>query len=237
MTAIAFIFARGGSKGVPRKNVRLLAGKPLIVHSIELAKRCPSVSAVIVSTEDPEIADVASRYGATVPFIRPPELATDRAAEWLAWQHAVKYMIDAGQMRDDDLFVSLSATSPLRAVEDVEAAVKKFRSVDADAVIGVTAAHRNPYFNMVRRLPDGRVRIFAGDAAQVTRRQDAEPVFDITTVVYVVSPSFILTSSSLYSGRIYSVEIPVERALDIDTSLDWDIAEFLLTRDQSDAKL
>ena len=115
MNITGFIFARGGSKGVPRKNVRSLCGKPLIAHAIDAALGSRFIQRVVVSTDDPEIADVARRYGADVPFLRPAELATDTAAEWLCWRHAIQFVnAEAGRL-PLDLFVSVPATAPLRA--------------------------------------------------------------------------------------------------------------------------
>jgi CMP-N-acetylneuraminic acid synthetase len=130
-----FIFARGGSKGVPGKNIKLLGGKPLIAHSIELAKKCPSVSRVIVSTDSEEIASVARAHGAEVPFLRPKNLADDNSPEWLAWQHAV---LEINKDYAFDYFVSLPTTSPFRAVEDVEKALEMIhRHDDVDFILSL----------------------------------------------------------------------------------------------------
>ena len=114
---VAVIFARGGSKGVMRKNIRPLAGKPLIAYAIEVARASRWIDQVVVSTDDPEIAAVAQHYGAEVPFMRPSELARDDSPEWLAWRHAIR-TLGAGQGRAIDVFVCVPATSPLRAVEE-----------------------------------------------------------------------------------------------------------------------
>jgi N,N'-diacetyl-8-epilegionaminate cytidylyltransferase len=222
---IAFIFARGGSKGVPRKNVRLVDGLPLIAYSINTARQSRLVQRVIVSTDDEEIARVAQEHGAEVPFMRPAPLATDDSPEWLSWQHAVQ-TVGASSF---DIFLSVPVTSPLRAVEDLDRTIGALDD-SADVVITVSEARRNPYFNMVTLDDAGFARIVNESAGGPTRRQAAPKVFDITTVAYAVRPSFILSNSSLFAGRVKGVTVPEERALDIDTPLDLEIAEFLLHR-------
>jgi N-acylneuraminate cytidylyltransferase len=221
------IFARGGSKGVPRKNLRLLGGKPLIAHAIAAARAARGVDRVIVSTDDEEIAAAARDHGAEVPFMRPAELAHDRAPEWLAWQHAIRTM---GELEPDwtfDAFVSVPTTSPMRSSEDIEACLAVLRDGDADAVITVTPAARNPYFNMVKLDPDGRVSIVIDAAERAAGRQAAPEVFDITTVAYAARPEFVLTARGIFDGRVRAVVVPQERSLDIDTPYDFRIAELL----------
>ena len=156
MKNFAFIFARGGSKGLPGKNVKHLAGKPLLQYSIETAQNSPSIDKVFVSTDDDDIANVALESGAIL-IKRPKELATDTSPEWLSWRHAVKWAEDNyGQFNG---FVSLPATSPLRSVEDVEAAIKKRSNIAADICISVTPSSRSPYFNMVKENEDGVVEL------------------------------------------------------------------------------
>jgi CMP-N-acetylneuraminic acid synthetase len=221
---VAFIFARGGSKGLPRKNLQLLAGKPLIVHAIETGLALARVAKTIVSTDDPDIAAVAERAGATVPFLRPAELASDSAPEWLAWQHAIRATRALGD--NVDVFVSLPPTSPLRTPADVDCAIDLKLQSDADIVITVRESERNPYFNMVHADADGRIRLAI--EGQFYRRQDAPPIYDITTVAYVASADFILSGTRMFDGKVRAVEIPRERALDIDTAYEMLIAEALL---------
>jgi N,N'-diacetyl-8-epilegionaminate cytidylyltransferase len=223
----AFIFARGGSKGLPRKNVLPFNGKPLIAHAIECALRCPSLGSVIVSTDDAEIADIARAHGANVPFMRPDDLASDAASEWLAWRHAIEW-VQVNQA-PFDVMVSLPTTAPLRAVVDVERCVDVLREDSAaDAVACVTEAQRSPYFNMVRVEPDGAAALIIPPASAVWRRQDAPDVYDMTTVAYAARVPFVLQSQGLFAGRLRVVDVPRERSLDIDTSLDFTIAESIV---------
>lgn len=219
----AFIFARGGSKGLPGKNIKELGGIPLLAHGIKLAQAMGHVERVYVSTDDAKIADVARQYDADV-IPRPPALATDTASEWLAWQHAINYVRSLGH--DFDIFLSLPATSPLRNRQDVDNCLAALQA-DTDAVITVTPSTRSPYFNMISTDKDGLAHIVLG-AAEFTRRQDVPLVYDITTVAYVARPDFILIHQSLFDGRVRPIVVPRERALDIDDEFDFKIAEALI---------
>lgn len=226
MSVIAFIFARGGSKGIPRKNLRVLGGRPLLAWSIDAARACRDVARVVVSTDDAEIAEAARQYGAEVPFVRPPELATDDSPEWLSWQHAVRAVQE--QSGPFEVFVSVPTTSPLRRPDDIGAAIAMLRNNPCDAVISIIPAARNPYFNMVRQSGDGFVDIAVRTDGEVVNRQSAPPLFDITTVVYALRPQYILSAKGLMEGRVKGLVVPKERAVDIDDEIDFRFAEFLL---------
>ena len=226
---IAFIFARGGSKGVPRKNLRPLGGLPLIAHSIRHALQSSLVERVVVSTDDAEIAAVARKYGAEVPFMRPAELATDTAPERQAWQHAIRALgVNAVKF-----FVALPPTSPLRSVADVDACIRELQNSDADIVLTTTPARRSPYFNMVTYDDQGWVRLGISGGATVIRRQDAPVMHDITTVAYAARPEHVLNTDSIFAGRVRAVTVPEDRALDIDSELDFRFAEFMLQQQQT----
>lgn len=224
MSVFAFVFARGGSKGLPGKNIKLLNGLPLLAHSIRLAQSIDRVSEVFVSTDCDKISQIAEDFNATV-IKRPAELASDVASEWHAWRHAVNHV--RGIRGDFQTFLSLPATSPLRAKIDVETCLDTLKP-GCDMVITVTPSSRNPYFNMVRRADDGKSNILLGEAS-VIRRQDAPQAFDIVTVAYVTRPQFILEKSGLFDGTVNSVIVPKERAVDIDDIVDFKLAEALIT--------
>jgi len=225
MKTYAFIFARGGSKGVPGKNIKELCGKPLIAYSIEIAKEIESIEKVFVSTEDNNIAAVAREYGADI-IPRPNNLAQDDSPEWSAWQHAVKWLEEKGD--SFDIFISLPTTSPLRNIKDI---TQCLLSLDekVEIVVGITEAARSPYFNMVRKNDSGFIDILMINDNHYTRRQETPAIFDITTVAYVSRPDFITNSSGIFDGNVKGVEIPAERALDIDTELDWKFVEFMMS--------
>ncbi len=223
MIVFAFIFARGGSKGLPGKNIKKLNGIPLLGRSIKIAQVIQRVSKVFVSTDCNKIAEVGRMYGAEI-IKRPSDLATDDASEWGAWRHAIRYVREQGH--DFDVFLSLPTTSPLRAKEDVNACLDELTN-NTDIVITVTPSSRNPYFNMVTRTDDGATSIMMGTAG-IKRRQDAPIAFDITTVAYAARPDFVLDSNGLFDGVVRSVVVPKARAVDIDDEVDFRIAEALI---------
>lgn len=223
MSTFAFVFARGGSKGLPRKNLMEIAGLPLVAHSIQLASKLATIDAIFVSTDNGEIASVAREYGARV-IDRPAALATDTAPEWLAWRHAVDWVEE--ELGAFERFVSLPPTAPLRAPEDIEHCLSAL-TPDTDLVLTVSTARRNPWLNMVVADETWQVRL-ANAGADVSRRQDAPKVFDVATVAYVTRPTFIRHASSIWSGVVRAVEVPVARAVDIDDAFDFNIARFIL---------
>lgn len=222
MTIYAFIFARGGSKGLPGKNIKMLGGVPLIAHSIQLAKTMNSVQKVFVSTDCDQIAKVAADFSAEV-IKRPDDLASDTAPEWLAWQHAIQEVRARGEVFD--IFISLPATSPLRSRGDVESCIAELDDL-TDMVVTVTPAARSPYFNMLVRDEQGYSEVMLR-SENVRRRQDAPVAYDMTTVAYVSRPDFILNNTGVFSGKVKSVVVPKERAIDIDDSFDFMVAEAL----------
>lgn len=227
MRAVAFIFVRGGSKGLPGKNVRPLCGKPLVAWSIEHALAVPRIARVIVSTDSEEIAQIALKHGAEVPFMRPADLAGDKSPEWLAWRHALEFLrADEGQL--PDAMVSVPATAPLREPADIERCLDVFAEGDADIVVTVSEALRSPYFNMVQERGDGSVGLVIPPDGAIARRQDAPVVYDMATVAYVARPEFVLTHDAVFQGRVRAVKVPQERAIDIDTLYDFRLAEFLM---------
>lgn len=226
MSIHAFIFARGGSKGLPRKNIKLLAGKPLIVYSIDTAKNISAIDKIFVSTDDAEIAAVAKAAGAIV-INRPDELAGDTSSEWLAWRHAIGWVRD--HYGEFSGFVSLPATSPLRSEADIELAIQRKADMSADICISITPANRSPFFNMVKIGPEGLVELVNKPDKALIRRQDAPAVYDITTVVYATSPEFVMHNNGLFDGKVTYIEVPKERAVDIDDIYDFKLAEAILS--------
>jgi N-acylneuraminate cytidylyltransferase len=219
----AFIFARGGSKGVPGKNIRNLDGKPLLAHSILMAQSIDKISRVFVSTDDQDIADIGDKYGAEI-IKRPLELAQDDSPEWLAWLHAVEWLESRNEFFD--CFVSLPTTSPLRNKVDVTNCIGVLDE-ETDIVITTTDTARSPYFNMVKEK-DGYSRLIMESDSGYVRRQDVPKVYDMTTVAYVTRPDFIKKNSKIFDGRVKSVLIPKERAIDIDNEIDFKMAEILI---------
>ena len=227
MKTFAFIFARGGSKGVPGKNIRNLGGKPLLAHSIITAQSVDEISRVFVSTDDQRIADVGIKYGAEI-IKRPHNLAQDSSPEWLAWLHAVEWLESKGEYFDR--FISLPTTSPLRNKNDV---VKCLNLLDnkTDVVVTITNASRSPYFNMVSEK-DGYIKLLMESKEGFSRRQDTPLEYDMTTVAYVSRPSFIKNNNKVFDGQVRAALIPKERAIDIDDEIDFKVAEMLMKEKQ-----
>ena len=224
MKGHAFIFARGGSKGLPGKNIMKIQGVPLLAYSIKTANSIKQIQKCFVSTDSPEIAEVANDYGAIV-IDRPSKLSTDESPEWLAWQHAINWV--KNNYGAFELFISLPTTSPLRLPEDVQKCISKLDN-KTDIVLTMTDSHRSPWFNMVYQDDDEKLELILKKKNNLIRRQDAPIAFDLTTVAYVSRPNFVLQNSSIWDGRSKGVVIPPERAIDIDTRLDFMIASFLI---------
>ena len=229
MNIVALICARGGSKGIPNKNIKLLGGKPLIVRAINQAKELKEINRVIVSTDSKEIANLAIGAGAEVPFMRPTELAEDNAPEWLVWRHALEN-IKKKDGNFPDILIVIPVTAPLRTVVDLKNCLIEYQKGNADIIITVTDSHRNPYFNMVKVDEEGVASLVISTEKNITRRQDTPNIYDMTTVAYVTAPKFVLEKDNLFSGKVRHVHVPIERALDIDTPYDLKIAELLLSK-------
>ena len=223
MTTICTICARGGSTGVPRKNVRDLHGKPLIAYTIEQALACSLIDTVYVSTDDDEIAQVARDYGAIVPFKRPADLATSQAGKLPVIVHLVDHIIATGV--DVTRVVDLDPTSPLRTIDDIHAATALLDD-ETDVVITGYAADKNPYFNMVEAKEDGNIRLVKPLQGGVASRQAAPAVFAMNASIYVWHRATL--ESGLWTGRTKLYEMPHERSVDIDSEIDFKLVELLM---------
>jgi CMP-N,N'-diacetyllegionaminic acid synthase len=223
LATVATICARGGSQGLPGKNIRPLAGKPLIAHSIEQALACPRIDAVYVSTDDPEIAEIARLYGAEVPFLRPAELATASAPKLPVVRHLVEAIEAAGVAVGR--IVDLQPTSPLRDRTDIDACLDLL-DADTDCVITGCIAHANPYFNMVELDEGGHARLSKPLAGDIAGRQMAPPVYAMNGSVYAWHRATL--DKGLWGGRTRLHAMPPERSVDIDTAIDFQLAELLI---------
>lgn len=234
-TVFAWVFARGGSKGLPGKNTALLAGVPLVGRAIQAGLASKYVDKVFVSTDSPEIAEVAKSYGAEVPFLRPAELASDEVPERLAWRHAIDWLASSKEAAMD-IMVSLPATAPFRNSDDVDRSICKFAEESWDTVVSVTRSSDHPSFNMVTQSHLGAVSLMLPPDGRVSRRQACKPVFVLTGGVYVTAPAFVMRSDSFWEGSVGSVEVPIEHAVDVDDASDFAFAEFLVARNLKDKK-
>jgi len=222
MTTIATICARGGSTGLPRKNVKLLCGKPLIVHTIEHAFACPGIDRVFVSTDDEEIAKIARAAGAEVPFIRPAELATETAAKVPVIRHLVEAVERMGCLVSR--IVDLDPTSPLRTLADIDECIALL-DAETDVVITAYPAEKNPYFNMVEAKPDGNIGLVK-PLPGVVARQQAPAVYAMNASIYVWHRHSL--EKGIWDGRVKLHVMPRERSIDIDTLLDFEMVEKIM---------
>lgn len=223
---IASICARGGSKGLPGKNIRPFAGKPLIVHSIEQALACARIDGVYVSTDDEAIAAIARAAGATVPFLRPAALAQDATPKLPVIEHLVQHLEQGGAVIDR--IVDLQPTSPLRDSSDIDAALTV--CPDAPLTVSVREAADNPYFNLVEPDPNGWLQLSKGLGN--TRRQDAPPVYALNGSIYVWQRRALAQAATqgLWSVRVGKYLMPRWKSVDIDDLEDFEYAEWLLHR-------
>lgn len=234
MNIVATICARGGSKGIPKKNIRLLCGKPLIIHTIDVAKRCKLINRIIVSTDDHEIAEIAREAGAEVPFLRPRELALDTTAKLPVIKHAIQFL-ECQEGYRADIIVDLDPTSPLRTEKDIEACIRMVMAGEADNVFSVTEAHRNPYFNMVEII-DGRVQLVKQLDYPITRRQDAPEVYDLNASIYVWKRDALMDNEALCLENTGIYLMP-RWAIDIDNETDFELVEFILKKEINNARV
>ena len=228
---LAIIPARGGSKGIPRKNVRLLAGKPLIAYTIGQAQQAQMVDRVVVSTDDPEIGAVAEQYGAEVIW-RPAEISGDRAASETALLHALNYL-QQGQNYEPDLIVFLQCTSPLTLAEDIDGTVQRLLDENADSSLAVTPFH---YF-LWRQEEGAEALGINHDKSVRLLRQDREPQFLETGAVYVMRVPGFKIAKHRFFGKTVMYTIPAERCFEIDEQIDLPIAEVLIREHQERQKL
>ena len=228
---LGVIPARGGSKGIPKKNIKPLAGKPLIVWTIEIAKKSKYLDKTIVSTDDAEIKKVAEQYGGEVPFLRPAELATDKAAMIPVLRHACETM-EKQLGRKIDVIVLLDATAPLRSTDDIDSCIQRLADEKRDSVLTVTESLKNPYFNMIEIAPDGKIHLVKQPEKPIFRRQDAPKVYDVTSSSYAFSREFLFKAEVVHGLNTAAVIVPQERAGGIDTEIEFRMVDELMRRKQ-----
>ncbi|MDE6137418.1 MAG: acylneuraminate cytidylyltransferase family protein [Muribaculaceae bacterium] len=218
--------ARGGSKGIPHKNIKPLGGRPLIAYTIDVAlELCDDLRRIVLSTDDPAIADTARSLGLPVEYMRPAALATDTAG-------SREVMLDVMDMADAegiayDAVVLLQPTSPLRTAADVEAAMALY-TPETDMVVSVEPASCNPYYNCFETSADGSLRISKGDG-MLTRRQDAPAAWTFNGAVYVINPASLRAMPMGAFPRRIPSPMPPERSIDLDTPRDWVVAEAIMS--------
>lgn len=224
--------ARGGSKGIPRKNIKVLAGRPLIHYSIDIARQLANDDHIIVSTEDEEIAQIAQATGLPVPYRRPAELATDTTGSYEVILHAMDYA-DAQGIKYDKVCL-LQPTSPLRIVDDVTACIDRY-TPELDMVVTVAESRSNPYYNCLEADPETGYLSISKGHGMYTRRQDAPKVWEYTGSVYVFNPQSLRSTTLGAMKKRVGCPTPAERCVDLDNTTDWMMAETLLYQAKANA--
>lgn len=229
MSVLCTICARGGSKGVKNKNIRMMNGRPLIAYTIEQAKTCGIFDHVVISTDSDAIAETAVTYGAEVFFKRDSELASDTAGKVQVIRDAM-LKSEAHYGKTYDHHVDLDATSPLRDVNDIRAAYAQFLCDDNDILITAMPARRNPYFNLVEKTADGRVSLSKNLPHGVSRRQDAPKCYDMNASIYIWKREALLECGTLFTDKTGLYVMPEERSIDIDSELDFEFVSYMMRK-------
>jgi len=231
MKVLCTICAREGSKGVPNKNIKEIAGKPLIAFSIQQALESNLFDKIVVSTDSAEIRKIAKKYGAESWFSRPAELSRDDSPKI----PAIKHVLEESEKKFNCKFshiIDLDITAPLRNVEDIRQAYKIFLKDGFDNLITGTRSRKNPYFNMIE-LTNGKVGLSKQLKDMPVNRQQSPQVYDMNASIYIWTRDFLLKENSLFSGRLGFYEMPEDRSIDIDSPLEWEIVKMLLEKKSS----
>ena len=222
---LGIIPARGGSKGVPRKNVLPLNGKPLISYTIEEAKKSKYINRLIVTTDDDEIAYISKQYGAEIPFMRPKSLGGDSISTNQVIEHALKTIKEqTGKM--PDIICLLQCTSPLRDVEDIDGTIEKVINSDFDASISVSEVDSNPYWSNV--FEGEKLKYFIEEGKKIKRRQDLPKIYEINGAVYVTKTDAFFRENNIECENMTGYIMKKENSIDIDTMIDFKMAELML---------
>lgn len=224
MKTLVVIPARGGSKGIPHKNIKLLNGKPLICYSIDVAREFTTDDNICVTTDDDEIIKVVAEYGLKVPFKRPDYLATDTCGSNEVIQHAYQFYADKGVRYDAILL--LQPTSPFRKVEFLKEAVALYDD-NIDMVTSVKLSSCNPYYDGFEEDADGLLKISKGDGT-IERRQDAPSVWQQNGSIYVINPKSLMEKGMAYFTKIRKYAMSELYSVDIDNPFDWKVAELVI---------
>ena len=223
---LGVILARGNSRSIPRKNILSLAGKPLIAYTIEAAQKAQRLDRLILSTDSPEIAEVARALGAEVPFMRPAELARDGTLSVHSLRHALQWMQE-NEGCSPEYVLLLQPTSPFRTAADIDRSIELAVEKDADTVVSFTRARQHPYW-MTRITDEGRLEDFPDLEPKYLRRQSLPPFYYPVGSIYLAKSRLVMKQDSFFTDKTYAYLVPVERSLDIDTPLDFRMAELLL---------
>ena len=228
MKILCTICMRGGSKGVPGKNIKMLNGKPLMEYTIQQAMDCELFDKIVISTDSDEILNIAKKMGLETWFKRPKSLSTDFVPKIPVIRNALLESEKYFKTKFEIIF-DLDVTSPLRNISDIKNAFLQFKNEQADILITASKARKNPYFNMVESN-DGKIELVKKLQKNIGARQEAPAVFDMNASIYIWRREILICSDSLFSEKTSLYPMPEERSFDIDTELDWSIVEFLIKK-------
>lgn len=222
MAVLGLITARGGSKGIARKNIKSLAGKPLIEWTVDAANDACCIDRIVVSTEDEEIASLALKLGVDVPFMRPDEMAADDTPSITPILHAVEFLPEF------DWIILLQPTSPLRSGADIDGIWRFCQEWNAPSAVSVCESDKNPYWMFKRGIDDYRLKSFIDGGTDITRRQDLPPAYALNGALYLARTAWLCERRSLIGPETLGYVMPRERSLDLDTPFDWLVADLLM---------
>jgi CMP-N-acetylneuraminic acid synthetase len=227
MNIVCLICARGNSKGLKNKNILDFNGVPLIARTINQAKGLNIFNNIVVSSDSQKIINISNKFGAEVYFKRPNRFAKDNSSEIDVWRHAINFF--KKNFIPIDILVCLPCTSPLRKNIDIIKAVNLYKKSKCDAIIGITESARNPYFNMIKLNESKNAELLIKHKKNISRRQDAPKIFDITTNFFVINPIFVLDkkNKNYMDGVVKTINIDKLNSIDIDSKLDFEIAKAL----------
>jgi CMP-N,N'-diacetyllegionaminic acid synthase len=226
MNILAIIPARGGSKEIPRKNIKIFGGKPLISYSIESAMKSKCITRIIVSTEDLEIRKISMKYGAET-ITRPPNLAGDDSATIDVILHSLNFLKE-NENYVPDIVVLLQPTSPLRLAEDIDDSIERFINNDCDSVISVCKLDTSPYWSL--KIVKNYLKPAFGEKYLESKRQDLPNLYVLNGSIFISTPKILKKFNSFQNEKTIAYLMPPERSVDIDTELDFIVAEFLMKK-------
>lgn len=225
---IITVCARGRSKSLPNKNILPLLGKPLIWHTLNFAQQVKWVDRIIVSTDDPEIRDLALKFGVPAPFLRPKELASDTVGKAPAILHAIDYAQTAWK-EIYDISIDLAITSPIRTQDDINNSIELLLKPKTTMVLSGYSAQENPYFNMVEINSNGFIRLSKKTERPIERRQDTPPVYTLNGNIYTAWTKSLFKSKSYLTSQTRLYIMPRDRSFDLDNEIDFKFLEFFLS--------
>lgn len=229
---LAIVPARGGSKGIPRKNILPINGKPLIAYTIEAAKGSKYINKTVVSTDDKEIADISKKFGAEIPCLRPSELADDNSSTIDCIIHMVKFLQEKQNYFPDYVCI-LQCTSPLRNYSDIDGALEKLKKTEQDGIVSVCEAEVNPYWTNV--FHDDKLEYFIKEGKKISRRQDLPQIYRINGAIYIIKTDILMKDRTIETDNMTGYIMKNEDSVDIDNLVDFKLAELLIKEREKNA--